>query len=408
MGVARPLRYTTAFLNQDAALSALVFPRTMTTLTTLSLSAGVLLGGELLHRALSRLGVSRGLGWFVAALAMALLVGPSFGEPFKILLTLVVLPWIGYHMGQELQAWSTPDATVGLPPSAVWRPALGLVMIPLLAGAGLGLLTHACLAPAIAPLRYAGWVGLASAATAVPVLYASLKALDLLNRAWARTTFRWAVASDAMLGLLWLGWTFQGQSAAGLLKGSLALLGFFVLLRAQRGQRWAAWVGPLGALLIGAGSFWAHGPTLLLTTLWGLCVQTQVTAEQASRRDRWIQRLGLPAYLAVTAGSWSLPAMVLPGLGWAAVLGLMLGPIAAKVGAGWWLAHRYGPKPYAFRMAVALNTRGLVELLLLQDAFEHHGLSAVALMALVGMSVVGNLMTMVLVRDPPGVGAMQT
>lgn len=371
----------------------------MSTVTSLGLGLGVLLGGELLHRVAARWGVSRGLGWFLAALTTTLLEGPAFGAPVKTMLTLVVLPWIGYHMGQELQAWSTPEVTTDLPVTALWRPAVGLVALPLLAGVGLGLLTHASVAPEVDRLRYAGWVGLASAATAVPVLYASLKALTLLHRPWARTTFRWAVVSDALLGLLWMGWTFQGQTALGLLKGGVALLAFAVVVRAQSRCLWPAWMGPAGALLIGGCSFWAHGPTLLLTTLWGLFVHTDATDEQVKRQDRWIQRLGLPAYLAVTAGSWSLPDLALPSLGWAAVLGLLLGPIVAKVGAGWWLARCYGPKPYALRMAVALNTRGLVELLLLQDAFEHHGLSAVALMALVGMSVVGNLMTMVLVRD---------
>jgi Kef-type K+ transport system membrane component KefB len=367
-------------------------------LAVVQILTGILLGPSLLGR--------------LAPELLAPMIGPTALAPLEGIATLAV---ILFALVTGLHA----DAAIlrGLGAAIAWL-GLGSALLPMAAGAGAGLLlAHAvpeALGPRATAASFAAGVGIAAGVTALPVLGAILAQMGLLERRLGQLALVCAAMNDALLwGLLALLLAAVG-SGGGDAGHWLVLLGgpLYVLLVLWLVRPWlhrlasdrVGGVSQLGLGLACAGALGSAAVTELLglhavlgAFLAGLAAPDSVRRALLERLEPTTAMVLMPFFFVLTGlrttiepGSVTFLAVFVANT-LAAVLGKLGGTalLARSVGESW---------PTALGLGALLQTKGLMEVVVLTVLLDAGLIAPPAFSALVLMALVSTAITMPLTR----------
>jgi len=296
--------------------------------------------------------------------------------------------------------------------------ALGGVLLPALLGVALALWSKPYLAPQQPTPAYVVFLAIALSVTAVPVLARILIDLDVAHHALSRMAILAAALTDVLAWLLLAVAVVLARSGSALMEflTQLGILGGFTLgcywllrpaLRAllsmtARGQGHYASLAVMlvAALLCGLTTSQLGFHSAFGGLIAGLVLSTdRVLAEQWKREVAgFVNLLLVPIFFAYVGARTDLGATASwQMLGWlalflgAAVLGKLGGCYLAARAAG--TGHRS-----ACAVGVMMNTRGLVELVVLTIGLQTRMISPQVYSILVVVAIVTTLMTVPLLR----------
>jgi Kef-type K+ transport system membrane component KefB len=386
----------------------------------------VILTGRLANSAARALGQPGVAGEIVAGLLLGPTVlgalAPGLQHallPLPVVGRLSVIGQIGvillmFQIGGETHLSRLGEGRIG-------RAALGVglasIAVPFAVGAAFGAASHAQLAPQVDPRAYALFCGVALAITAMPVLVRILEALGLSSTDIGLIALCAAALNDAA------GWVLLGAAAAwstmataltfGLLKlGVLLLLGLGCwLLRGWAGRVIAPRLAPLEAkadgLVIGVAAAFLGA---ILTSRLGVFAllggfgaglvfhgRPVLMRSWRERVSPLVLALFLPVFFTLSGLRTNLTGLSGGQAGWLILLiaAASAGKLVPAFLAG--RALNLGARD-ALRVAVMMNTRGLMELIVLNVGLELGVLPPTVFSMMVVMAIVTTLATGPLLR----------
>jgi len=367
-------------------------------LAVVQILTGILLGPSLLGR--------------LAPELLAPMIGPAALAPLEGIATLAV---ILFALVTGLHA----DAAIlrGLGAAIAWL-GLGSALLPMAAGAGAGLLlAHAvpeALGPRATPISFAAGVGIAAGVTALPVLGAILAQMGLLERRLGQLALVCAATNDALLwgllALLLAAVGSGGDSGTGhwlvLLGGPLYVLLVLWLVRPWLHRLAADRVGvsQLGLGLACAAALGSAAVTELLglhavlgAFLAGLAAPDAVRRALLERLEPTTAMVLMPFFFVLTG----LRTTIEPGSATflAVFVAITLAAVLGKLGGTALLARAVGESwPTALGLGALLQTKGLMEVVVLTVLLDAGLIAPPAFSALVLMALVSTAITMPLTR----------
>lgn len=286
----------------------------------------------------------------------------------------------------------------------VFVAAAGSIVIPLLTGAALALALRPLSPPGVPAGAFVFFIGLATAVTALPVLVRILDERRLLDTHLGTVALTCAVISDGAAWILLavaLGLVQRetGAPVAAVIMALSAVLVIYFVIRpaatraviaARTAPEWAVLAIALAALAAFARAADAIGlhPVLGAFALGVLIPHDSRVATVVLRRTRWLPLLLLPAFFALSGlrtdigllgvgGAWLLLLLVLVAATAAKLFGTAV--VARLAGFAW---------NDAMRLGVLMNTRGLMELVILNIGREAGLLTPTLFTMFVCMAVV--------------------
>ncbi len=389
-------------------------------LIRLPIALGLIVGATRLTGALFR---RIGQPAVVGEIAAGILLGPSlFGVvapgASSAMLPASVMPALGLlaELGVVLFMFTVG---VELDTSAVARGARAALLIsqagivvPFLMGSTLSLWLYPSLAgPGVSFVIFALFVGVAMSVTAFPVLARILSDFGLQRTPLGVIAMSAAAVGDVIAWCLLAGVAglARAQAGAGLVTFAFALAfaGAMILLVrplvARLASRAASAVST-GALLLGMFASAAATHAIGLHALFGaflfgaLVPAHSPAAEAVTARLRGLVWLLLPTFFAVTGLRTQI--RLIEGVdAWTACLAILAVACAGKFG-GSYLAARYAglPRRDAAAIGALMNTRGLVELVVLNLGLSLGVISPTLFAILVLMALATTAMTTPLLR----------
>lgn len=316
-----------------------------------------------------------------------------------------------FEMGMHVDLRFFKPGKSGL---VVLAPTLGGTAISFLLGCMVGVLSVNALTPGGNPLRYALFIGTAFSITALPVLASILHDLGLLQHKIGKIGIAAAAISD-IIGSLLLSFVvafgtahFDARVDLAQVLGIAAFVALlWILLRAllphsadaQANSSTIALVLPI----VFAASFGMYrlGASFLL----GAAVVGCALHDHLEFRRVWDERYAalvsaffLPLYFAVTGIHTNLHMLLAPQLfGWC--LAVILVATFGKLGVGAILARLCGLHiRQSIALGVMLNTRGLVELIVVNAGYDAGVIPQSVYTILIVMTIVSTLLTTPLLR----------
>ncbi len=368
----------------------------------------VILVGLVLGRALSYLGQPAVIAEILAGIALGpSLLGPRLSGmllPAPAVPLLEAIAQLGivvylFTVGLELEG-------LGRRTKALVSVSLGSLLIPFALGLALAYPLHTRLAGTGAtPGNFALFFGISLSITAFPVLARFLSDRGLLKTEIGTLSLTGAAIGDVVAWCA-LAFVVGGTGLKVLAGAAVYLLVMLALIRPLVQRRVARWEGealtPVRVALLLAGLLLSALATQLLgihalsgAFLWGLVVASPGTAIQTLRRQLQpvVQALLLPAFFALTGMRARLDLLV----GWDAWLICLLIIFVAtlgKVGGTFLSARLVGVSSRdAGVLGVLMNTRGLIELIVLNIGLEAKIISPTLFAILVVMALVTTMMT---------------
>lgn len=297
---------------------------------------------------------------------------------------------------------------------AVIAVTLASVLAPLACGFALGWFSAPLLAPGIAPLPYALFVAVALAITAVPILGRILREYGLTRSAPGVIAIAAAAANDV------IGWVLlaaiaayaaSGLSAANTgwqLGGLAALLVGLWLMRPLVNALVRRFSNPDGSpdntlmAIVLALIFLAGMATeaLGIFTIFGGFLMGLLFHPHRAFAEGWNEKVGqfvlvffLPIFFTYTGLKTNILGLdTLADWGWCALI--LFVAVAAKIGPVWLAARMTGvPGPQALVLGTLMNTRALMELIVLNIGYNLGVIPQDVFTMLVIMAVVTTIMT---------------
>lgn len=290
------------------------------------------------------------------------------------------------------------------------------ILLPFLLGAAFSLLIYRAVAPAhVAFGVFALFMGTAMSITAFPVLVRILTERGLAQTPLGRTAIACAAVDDVtawciLAGVVALA-NAEGMGGAVLTLALTAVFigGMLLVVKPMLARWWASETQPRnrlgGVLLFGLAAAWL-AEVIGIHALFGAFLAGVVLPAQASLRQLLKQHLEplstallLPLFFAFT-GLRTQVGLLADGANWLICLGLIAVAIVGKLGGSFLAARWTGlPVPEALTIGALMNTRGLMELLVLNIGYELGILSPqvftmMVLMALVTTFMTGPLLTL--------------
>jgi Kef-type K+ transport system membrane component KefB len=267
------------------------------------------------------------------------------------------------------------------------------------------------------PFAFSLFLGIALSITAFPVLARILEERGLATTQLGATALMCAAVDDvaawsllavalAMLHpsssampithrMLWLA-AYLFVMIAGVRPLGRALSERLVLREPSTAPSRIAFALILAAILISAAATDAIGVHPLFGAfLAGVCLP-RIPSWQATLRarlDTVVSSLLLPLFFALTGMRTRLDLLAGPRI-WLWTIAVLLLAVAGKMGGAFLAARLTGqPTRYALALGALLNTRGLVELVVLNIAYQAHVFSATLFTMLVVMALITTMMT---------------
>jgi Kef-type K+ transport system membrane component KefB len=303
---------------------------------------------------------------------------------------------------------------------AVAWVSIGAIATPLVLGVTIGIVSAPVLAPGVDPLTYALFVGAALSITALPILGRILREFGLTRSALGVITISSAAVND-VVGWIVLAWISAFASARFSATGSAMQIGgliafgaalhFLVRPVAESALRRhpivddkmspTLFAGVLG--LIFASGFCAS--QLGVFTIFGGFAAGLLFHRHHAFVEAWRIQAGqfvliffLPIFFTYTGLRTDIPALATPGDGfWCLVM--LAAAIGGKIAPAYFGARRAGlDGDDSLLIGVMMNTRALMELIVLNVGYDLGFLPKKVFSMLVVMAVVTTLMTAPLLR----------
>lgn len=360
------------------------------------------------------------LGWLAPAAMEALFPGPSLAALKALAQAGLVL--FMFIVGLELRG-----DVVRKQAGAAALISHASIVVPFAMGAGLALALFEGFAPAGVPfVSFALFMGIAMSITAFPVLASILKERRLMSTNLGQVAIASAAVDDvtgwAVLAVV-IAVASSGSAAGALPAIALAAAYVAAMLGAARPllRRWAGSLGPGGlseprqaavpllALLASAAATERIG----IHALFGAFLAGAIMPASARLRERlcgpqdepaaagkrswsfedFVKTLLLPVFFALTGLRTEIGALSDPAL-WGAALAVMAVAVAGKLGAGALAARLAGMNARdALGIGALMNTRGLMELVVLNIGYDLGVISGPLFTMLVLMAVATTMMT---------------
>ncbi|ULL04976.1 cation:proton antiporter [Pseudomonas putida] len=355
--------------------------------------AGVLLGPTVLG------------AWFPQVSAKVLApdsmgVVRAFGE-LGLIMLMVEVPWHAAGLGQRRGEQRAPALIA----------ALGIVMSFSL-GCVIGAWSKASIAPTQPYWPFVIFCGIALSVTALPVLVRILREREGINEQAGQLALSAAVYTDVFAWCaLALVFTLQFDGAAGLYEGLFRLAGLaayaaLTLLLLRPWLKKQAAVTSLGERSCAAAAFMYCLASAQLTGMLGFhqaigaVMAAYVFYDVCSMEEAWRRWIGrfshlflTPIFFAAAGIQVSLSAFSEPSL-WLWLLLFLLGGTLGKVLGSYIGAWMSGLRPInSIEVGVLMNTKGLVELVILSVGVQVGVLSESSYSILLALAVVSTVLT---------------
>ncbi|MFG1324452.1 MULTISPECIES: cation:proton antiporter [Xanthobacter] len=285
-------------------------------------------------------------------------------------------------------------------------------------GAGVGVLSHTAIAPGQPKAAYVLFCGVALSITALPVLARIIADLDLEGTAAGRLGIAAAAVTD-IIGWLMLAtiaaWAAAGSSpewAAGRLTGALVILGLVAWGARKFMRRLHNEIGPddgatsssaVAAVMLSFALLfgWLTSQAGLHGALGGLLAGVVLREQRhhwQSQMEGFVNLALVPLYFA-SAGLKMEAGDLAPLDVWPWFVAFLTAAIVGKAGGGYLAARWSGlPSETAGSVAILMNARGLVEIIVLSVGLDLGLISPTAFFVLLLVAITTTLMTTPLLK----------